>query len=163
MGGFDAQEVTRGIEGDDPRATLVVGHDIEGEPVLEDCRRAVTDGRHESPFNLCSSGSATSVQDAGYRVTALSRPRQPPPRHSVENRTQSDELVNPLGALVNEHPDCSRVAESGPSAKGVGEVEIGRVLVTGENRRDATLGPACGRLVELTLGDDADAAGTELG
>ena len=60
------------------------------------------------------------------------------------------------GALVDQHPDGVGVAESGTGGQGVGEVEVGRVLVAAEHRRHAALGPPGGRLGELCLGQDAD-------
>ena len=71
--------------------------------------------------------------------------------------------MNPLGALVDEHADRGLVAEAGSGAQRVGEVQVGRVLVAGQHGGDAALRPARRRLLELALGEHADAGSAELG
>ncbi len=75
---------------------------------------------------------------------------------AVELHAQCDQLVDPVGPLVDEHAHRVLVAQPGTRRQGVGQVEVRRVLVTSEHRRDSALGPASSRLGELPLGQDGD-------
>ena len=66
---------------------------------------------------------------------------------------------DPGGALVDEDAHGLVVAQAGAGAQGVGEVEVGRVLVPAEDGGHAALGPAGGGLAELALGQDAQGKG----
>ena len=59
------------------------------------------------------------------------------------------------GPLVDEHPHRVDVAEPGAGGEGVGQVEVGRVLVATEHGGDPALGPAGGGLLQLGLGEHA--------
>ncbi len=61
-----------------------------------------------------------------------------------------------MRSLVHQHADGGRVAQAGAGGQRVGQVEVGRVLVTAEHGGDPTLRPAGGRLRELGLGQNAD-------
>ena len=50
-----------------------------------------------------------------------------------------------------------------PGAQRVRQVEVGRVLVAGQHRSDASLRPTCRRLLQLALGEDTDPGAAELG
>ena len=103
------------------------------------------------------------MQHARRRVAAFPGPRQPAARHTVEDRAERYELVDPLGAFVDEHANRGLVAQPGPGAEGVGQVEVGRVLVAGQHRSDTSLSPARRRLLELALCENPDPRPAELG
>ena len=75
-------------------------------------------------------------------------------RVAVEHRAQGDELVHPVGSLGHEDAHRVGIAQPRPHGQGVGEVEVGRVLVSAQSRRHTALGPAGRRLAELRLGED---------
>src|SRR3546814_6601139 len=76
---------------------------------------------------------------------------------SVEGRSESDQLVDASGALVDQHPHGVDVAQAGSRGEGVGEVQVGGVGVAAEHGRHSPLGPAGGGLLQLGLGEHADA------
>ena len=82
----------------------------------------------------------------------------------VERGTEGDELVHAVGPLVDEHAHRVDVAQPRPRGERVGEVQVGGVgVVTGQHCGDAALGPPGGRLVELGLGQHADAHAEHVG
>ena len=97
---------------------------------------------------------------------ACGRPRGPARagrRTSIEHGPHRDELVDAAGSLVDEDADGVDVAQPGPGGERVGEVQVGRVGIAGEHRGDAALGPAGGGLIELALGEHADAQAERVG
>jgi len=63
--------------------------------------------------------------------------------------------MDPARTLVDQDPHRLLVAEPGPGGQGVGQVQVGRVLVAAEHGGDAALGPARGGLGEHTFGEHA--------
>jgi hypothetical protein len=96
-------------------------------------------------------------------VSTLAGPGEVPRRATVEHGPEGDELVNPPRSFVDEDAHGGFVAQAGACPQRVGEVEIRRVLVTCEDGRHATLGPARRRLVELALRQHPDAHTGQLG
>ncbi len=92
----------------------------------------------------------------GRRVAALAGERQVTGRLAVEGGAHRDQLVDPRRALVDEHPHGVDVAQPRTGGQRVGQVQVGRVLVAAEHRRDAALGPAGRGLGELALGQHPD-------
>ena len=74
----------------------------------------------------------------------------------VEHCPESDEILYPPRALVDQDPHGVDVAQAGAGRQGVGQVEVGRVGILGQDRGHPALGPAGGRLMQLALGEDAD-------
>ena len=86
--------------------------EIKGEPVLEDGRGAVTHRFDKGPFHLGARRDAACVKHARRGVPAFPRSRQPASWHPVEDGAESDELVHPLGALVDEHANRRLVTKT---------------------------------------------------
>ncbi len=163
MGGFDPQQVAGGIERHDACAATAADDEVEGEPVLEDGSGTVAHSCDEGTLHLGTGGRAARVQHPRRRVAALPGPREPAAGDPVEHRTEGDELVDPLRALVDEHTHGRLVAQACPGAQRVGQVEVGRVLVAGKDGGNPPLRPTSGRLVELTFGYDSHAVAAPLG
>ena len=104
------------------------------------------------------------VQDACRRVPAFPGSGQPAAGDPVEDGAESDQLVDPDSEPSSTSTRTAAWSHKpGPGAERVGQVQVGRVLVAGQHRGDAALGPARRRLLELALGEDADAGPAELG
>ena len=93
----------------------------------------------------------------GDRVPALAGQQQAPLPVAVEAGAHGDQLVDPARALVDQHPHGVHVAQPHAGGQRVGQVEVGGVGVAAEHRGHASLGPARGGLVQLALGQHADA------
>jgi len=89
-------------------------------------------------------------------VATLPGSRESTARAPVEDRAKRDELVDALGAFVDEYTNRSFVAQSRSGAESVRQVEVGRVLVAGQHGSDASLRPTCRRLLQLALGENTD-------
>jgi len=96
------------------------------------------------------------VDDAVAGVAALPGKGEVTRELTVELRPEGDELVHARRALVDQHAHRVDVAEPRPGGQGVGQVQVGRVLVPAEDGRHPALGPAGRRLGELALGEDPD-------
>ena len=96
------------------------------------------------------------MDDPRRGVAPLVGQRQRPAGLAVEDGAHGDELVDPRRALVHQYPHRVGVAQAGAGGQGVGQVEIGGVLVAAEHGGHPPLGPAGGRLGELGLGQYAD-------
>src|SRR5205085_10545681 len=107
-------------------------------------------------LDLGARRGAAGVDDPGMAVAALPGQLEGTVGVAVEHRAEGDEVVDPGRPLVDEHADGVNVAEPGTGGERVGEVEIGRVLVAGEDGGDTALRPPGRRLVELGLGEDTD-------
>ena len=121
-------------------------------------------GVDERPLDLRAGGRAAGVDDPR---AASGRPRGRAascPSGSRSNAgAEGDELVDPGRALVDEHPHGVDVAQPGAGGERVGQVEVGGVGVAAEHGGHAALGPAGRGLLELGLGEHADAHAVELG
>ena len=82
---------------------------------------------------------------------------------AVERGAERDQLVDARRALVDEHPHGVDVAQAGAGGERVGEVEVGGVGVAAEHGGHAALRPAGRGLLELALGEHADAHAVQLG
>jgi hypothetical protein len=85
-------------------------------------------------------------------MTTLPGSGQPTTRDPVEDGAERDELVNPLGALVDENTNRGLVTQSCAGTESIGQVEVRRVLIARKDRGYASLSPTSRRLLELTLG-----------
>ncbi len=120
--------------------------------------RAVTP-RHCPSATIKSRANQPSRTAAAVRCTAETRARSisapvaappawttrgiewPPSRASceaaafvgVEHRAEGDQLVDPVRALVDQHPHGVGVAQPGAGGQGVGQMEVGGVLILGES------------------------------
>ena len=113
-------------------------------------------GVDQGPLHLGPGGRPSGVDHPGRGVAALTGQGQGPAGLPVEDGAHGDQLVDPGRAFVDQDPDRVGVAQAGPGGQGVGQVEIGRVLVAAEHGGHAALGPPGGRLGELGLGQHAD-------
>ena len=127
-----------------PATAAALHEEVEGERALVDHRHLGPHGVHEGPLDLGAGGRATGVDDARQRVAALAGQLELAGRVAVEGGPERDELVHPRRALVDEHPHRVDVAEPGAGRQGVGEVEVGRVLVP---PRTAATPPCAQRVV----------------
>ena len=162
-------------------STTCVGPHLDGlgrrRPAAGRARRR--SGRPRRAGRARTSPRAPRWPSGRWRRPARARPRRrwrrrrrgrragrewPPSRASasepVASRSNStperDQLVHAAGALVDEDPHGLLVAQPGAGGQGVGQVQVGRVLVAAEHRGDAALGPAGGRLRQRALGQDAE-------
>ena len=143
----------------DAPASAAGDHEVEREPALED-RGGGPPGRlDQRPLDLGPGGRPTRVHHPRLRVAPLPGQRQTPRGFPIEFDSEGHQLLDPRRPLVHQHPDRVDVTETGACGQGVCQVQVGRVLVASEHRRHAPLGPACGGLPELALGQDADLAG----
>ena len=140
-----------------PRHRPPSHHQVEGEPLLQHGGGRGPGGVDQGPLDLGPGGRPAGVDHPGRRVAALAGQGQGPAGLAVEDGAHGDQLVDPGRALVDQHPHGVGVAQAGPGGQGVGQVEVGRVLVPAENGRHAALGPSGGRLGQLGLGQHADA------
>ena len=111
----------------------------------------------QGPLDLGPGGGASRVDDAGLGMAALPGEGQLAAGLPVEDSTEGDQLVDPAGALVDQHPDGGRVAEVGAGLEGVGDVQVEGVGVLVEHRGHAPLRPTGRGLVERALGQQAHA------
>jgi hypothetical protein len=144
------------IEGDHPGAAPFRDDQVESEPTVEDRRRGVLHRRDQSPLDLGTRRRPAGVEDSRDRMTPLAGPGEPPARFRVENRTECDQLPDADRSLVDEHPHGPVVAKSGPRRKGVRKMEVGRILVAADHRRDPALRPHRRRLGQLAFRQDPD-------
>jgi hypothetical protein len=144
-------------QGADTDAAAVLHHQVGGEGLLVDGRGGAPHRGYQGALDLHPGGGPAGVDDAGVAVATLPGQLQVAVGLAVEDGAQGDELGDPHGALVDQHPHRVGVAQPGPGGQGVGQVEVGGVGVLGaEDRGHAALGPAGGGLVELALGEHPD-------
>ena len=149
--------VPTGWQGADTGAATVVDHQVECEPALEDGAGRAVGGVDQRPFDLGTGRGASGVHHPWRRVAALARQGQRPRRFAVELNTQCDQLVHPARALVDQNAHGLFVTEPDTGGQGVGQVQVGRVLVATQDRGDTALGPPGGRLGQHALGQHAQA------
>jgi len=157
--GGRAGAVLVGGQGSDADATAGFDDEVKGVPTLEDGAGGTIRGVDERSFDLGARGGAAGVDDAGARVPAFAGEGERAGRFAVEDGAERDELVDPGWTFVDEDADGLLVAEAGPGAERVGEVEVGRVLVPAKDRGHATLGPPGGGLAQRAFGEDAEREG----
>ena len=147
------------IERETADAATVHGEQVDDELVLVELHAAAHTGRlGQRAGDLAAGGVATGMQDAADRVRAL------PAEHdlavlAVEPGTDLDQLPDPVGALVDEHPDGLGIAQPGAGVDRVLEVQLGGVGLT-EGRGDAALGEEGRRVIQAGLGQQTDAPAT---
>jgi hypothetical protein len=155
--GLDADDAACRVERKHARAAPVLDEEVEREPVLEDGGGARLDRSHEGALHFGPCGHPAGVEDPRHRVTTLAGAGQAPRRAAIEHGPEGDQLVDAGRALVDEHADGRFVAQSAACPQRVGEMQVGRVLVTGQHGCDAALRPPRRRLLELTLREHPDA------
>ena len=143
-------------QGRDAAAAAVLHHEVDGEGVLVDLGRRGPGRGDEGPLDLDAGGGATGVHDAGLGMGARAGQRELPSAVEVEDGPEGDELVDPAGAFVDQHPYRRRVTEVRPRLEGVGDVQVQGVGVLVQHRGHPTLGPPCRGLVQHALGQETD-------
>ena len=113
-------------------------------------------GVDQGALDLGAGGGAAGVDDPRARVAALAGEGERPGGLAVELGAQRDQLVHAGRALVDEDAHRLLVAQAGARGQGVGQVQVGRVLVAAEHGGHAALGPAGGRLGQHALGQHAE-------
>ena len=83
----------------------------------------------QGPFDLGAGRGPAGVKYAGRGVAALTRRRQCTAGLAVEHRAQCDQLLDAPRALVHQQPHGVGVAEPRTRRQGVGEMQVGGVLV----------------------------------
>ena len=144
------------VEGQHPVAPTALHQQVEGEPLLQHGGGAGPGGIHQRPLHLGAGGRPAGVHHPGGGVATLAGQGQGTSGLPVELRPHGDQLLDPGRAFVHQDPDGVGVAEAGPGGQGVGQVEIGGVLVPTQHRRHAALGPPGGGPPQLGLGQHAD-------
>ena len=149
----------------DAAAAAALDDEVEGEPALVDGGGASPHGFDQRRArSRPRSPRPPACTTRGQRVAALAGQLEPRRRTvAVEHGAQRDELVDAAGSLVDEDADGVDVAQPGAGGERVGEVQVGGVRVAGEHRGDAALGPSRGGLIELALGEHADAQAERVG
>ena len=153
LGSSNLLEHAVGVEGRDAHAPATLDDEVNGEPLLQHCGRAVAHSRDERPLDLGPGGRPPGVQDASGGVPTFSGQGQIAAGFAVEHRTEGDELVDTTRPFVDEYPHGVDVTQARSRRQGVGQVEVGGVLVTAHRRRDPPLGPARRRLGQVRLGE----------
>ena len=141
-----------GAEGPHPPAPSPLDQQVEGEPLLEHGGRGGPGRVDQRPFDLGTGGRTAGVDHPGGGMAALAGQVERSARLAVEDGAHGDQLVDPGGALVHQHPDGIGVAQAGAGGQGVGQMEVGRVLVTAEHRGHPALGPSGRRLGQFGFG-----------
>ena len=154
--GTDLAHEPVGAEGGDAAAAPALDEEVEREPALEDRDRGTAHGLDERALDLGPRRGASRVHDARQRVSTFASELESPVGRSIERRAHRDELGHPIGPLVDEDTDGFDVAQPRSGRERVGEMEVGRVGITGEDRGDAALCPPRGGLVELAFRQHAD-------
>ena len=85
--------------------------------------------RDQGPFDLEAGGRPAGVDHPGHRVAALAGQLQAAALVGVEHGAEGDQLVDPARALVDQHAHGVGVTEPDAGGQGVGQVEVGGVLV----------------------------------
>ncbi len=139
----------------DPRRTPVRGaQQVEHERVLDHLDPRVGEDRgDQGPRDLRAGRVAPGVHDPVAVMAALAGQGQLAGGVEVEVGTQGDQLPEPAGAFLAEHPDGPPVADADPGLEGVALVLQGRVVGT-EGRGDASLRPAGRAVVDMHLRHD---------
>ena len=156
--GPDLDDGTVRRQGHDAPAPSVLDEEIEGEPALEHGPGRLVGGIDQCPLHFGAGRRPSGVHDARVGVPALARQSEEPAGLPIELHPQRDQLVHAARALVDQDPHRFFVAEPGPRRQGVGQVEVGGVLVAAQHGGHAALRPPGGRLREHALGQDAERA-----
>ena len=143
-------------QGAHAHAAAALGEQLEREPALEHRAGRAVGGVDQRALDLGAGGGAPGVHDTRRRVAALAGERQRSRRFAVELGAERDQLLHAPGALVDQDAHGLLVAQARAGGKGVGQVQVGRVLVAPEHRGHAALGPARCRLRQRALGQDAE-------
>ncbi len=138
-----------------PDAAPVLDQQIQGEPALQHRTRGGIGGIDQGPFDLSPRGRPAGVHHPGPGMSPFAGQGQRPGGLAVELHPEGDQLMDPGRTLVDQDADGLLVTEPGACGQGVGEVQVGRVLVAAEHGGHAALGPAGGGLGEDALGQHA--------
>ena len=135
--------------------------EVEGEPAFEHRAGRTVGGVDQRSLHLRPRGRPARVDDPRPGVATLTGEGEGARRLAVELDAERDELVHAPGPLVDQDAHGLLVAQAGARRQRVGQVEVGRVLVAAQHRRDPALGPARRRLRQRTLGQHAEGQGGE--
>ena len=138
-----------------PDAAPVLDQEIQGEPALQHRTRAWRRWHRPGPVRP---RPPWPHRRRGPPGAGSAHPRGPGPGPgglAVELHPQGDQLMDPGRPLVDQDADGLLVAEPGAGGQGVGQMQVGRVLVAAEHGGHAALGPAGGGLGEDALGQHA--------
>ncbi len=155
LGGPDLLHGALGVEGHHAHTPAALDDQVEREPLLEHRRRAAPHGGDQGPLHLGPGGGSPGVQDPGGGMAAFPGQGEITAGFAVEHRAEADQLVDATGPLVHEHPHGVDVTQPGPGCQGVGQMEVGGVLVAAHRGGDAPLGPARRRLGQVGFGEHA--------
>ena len=155
--GAHLDALTLGCTSGHAAARAVLHDQVDGEPLLHDRRGGGLCGLDQRSLDLHTGGGAASVHDAGDGVATLAGERERAVLFAIEHGAERDQLGDARRPFVDEHADGFDIAETGARGEGVGEVEVGGVLVVAENGGDAALRPAGGGLLEFAFREDTDA------
>ena len=156
---LDRAVTAPGRQGAHPDAAPALDQEIEGEPPLEHRAGRAERGVDEGPLDLGPGGGAAGVHDPGPGVAALAGQGEQAGGLAVELDAERDQLVHPSGPLVDQDAHRLLVAEARTGRQRVGQVQVGRVLVAAQHRRDPALGPARRRLGQRALGEHTERQG----
>ena len=149
---------TAGLVGHlDADAAPAVEDEVVRERPLVDHHRAAAYRGDQRPLDLGPGGGSARVDDARDGMTTLPGQFEFPGVVVIEPRADGDEVVDPGGALVDQYPHRVDVAESGTGRERVREVQVEVVVIPRQRGGDPTLGPPCGRQLQIGFGHDADA------
>ena len=134
-----------------------VDQEVDGEPAFQQDRRRGTYRSHQRPLDLDAGGGTTRMDHPRGGVPTLPGQGQGARLVPVEHRAQGDQLHDPLGPLVDQHPDRRLVTQPHAGRQRVGQVDVRRVRVAADHRRYAALRPPGGGLLQHPLGEHPDA------
>ncbi len=155
VGGPHLDHPAVGVEGAHPAAPAAFHQEVESEPLLQHGGGGGPGGVDQGPLDFGTGRRPAGMDDPGGGVTPLAGQGQGSPRLPVEHGAHGDELAHPGRALVDQNPDSVDVAQTGSGGQGVGQMEVGRVIVAPEHGGHAPLGPTGSRLGELGFGQYA--------
>lgn len=103
------------------------------------------------------------MDHAGDGMAALTAPGELALVVAVEHGSPSEQRPNGGRPFRDERPHGVEIGQSAAGPDRVGLVELDRIALAGQGRRDTPLGPGRRRLVEAALRDEPDASGPPLG
>ena len=72
---------------------------------------------------------------------------------TIELGAEGDQLLDPPGPLVDEHPHGVQIAQPGAGGEGVGEVQVDLLGIPCRRSGNTSLSPPRRRLIQLALGE----------
>ena len=146
--------LTRGlVQQEQSRAALSFEHQIHAQrPTEEGQRREAPGARQQCPDDFHPCGIAMGMQHSPATVRTL--PCKGESRSfPIEPRTPIDQLLDPLGTFLHEHPHCLSVTESVPGAERVLQVKLDPIFF-GKGGGDSTLSVAGIAVGGIVLGHE---------